>query len=160
MNTTNITNNRFLGFSLGEEEFGIPLLNVREVIGLPEITPVPQSPKHFLGIMNLRGQVISIIDLRQKLGITPKKSAETAVVICDLGTTSLGVVVDSVNQVISPQTEEISDKPEIQNSKANAFITGVYRNEKEKKLVLFLDVAKTLDMNDLAAMKNATPAAA
>ena len=137
---------RFLGFSLGEEEYGIPLLSVREVIGIPEITPVPQSPKHFLGIMNLRGQVISIIDLRLKLGIQAKKGTETAVVICDIGGSYLGIVVDSVNQVHSPEPEKISERPEVQNSKVSQFITGVYRYE--KRLVLLLDIAKTLDMTD------------
>lgn len=144
-------NNRYLGFSLGDEQFGIPLLTVREVIGVPEITAIPQSPKHFLGIMNLRGQVISIIDLRQKLGITPKKDAETAVVICDIGGAHLGIVVDSVDQVYSPSAEEISEKPELEKSKASNSITGVYRND--KRLVLFLDIARTLDMDDQAAMK-------
>ena len=121
MNHLNTESERFLGFSLGEEYYGIPLLKVREVIGMPEITPVPQSPKHFLGIMNLRGQVISIIDLRTKLNVPPKKISETAVVICDIGGAHLGIVVDSVNQVYSPNNGEITEKPDIQNSKANAF---------------------------------------
>lgn len=139
---------RYLGFSLGDEEYGIPLLKVREVIGMPEITPVPQSPKHFVGIMNLRGQVISIVDLRTKLSIPPKTGTEVAVVICDIGGAYLGVVVDSVNQVYSPAPDQIADRPEIQNSKANQFITGVYRHDKQ--LVLLLDIARTLDMEDHA----------
>jgi purine-binding chemotaxis protein CheW len=155
MSQLNTGSERFLGFSLGEEDYGIPLLKVREVIGVPEITVVPQSPKHFLGIMNLRGQVISIIDLRVKLNVPPKKAAETAVVICDIGGAHLGIVVDSVNQVYSPGADEISDKPEIQNSKANQFVTGVYRHE--KKLVLLLDITKTLDMEDHAAMQRGQP---
>lgn len=155
MSQLNSSNNRYLGFSLGEEQFGIPLLTVREVIGVPEITAIPQSPKHFLGIMNLRGQVISIIDLRQKLGITPKKDAETAVVICDIGGSHLGIVVDSVDQVYSPNADEISEKPELEKSKASQSITGVYRNNKH--LVLFLDIARTLDMDDQAALKRAKP---
>lgn len=154
MSQLNTGGERFLGFSLGEEDYGIPLLKVREVIGVPEITPVPQSPKHFLGIMNLRGQVISIIDLRTKLAITPRKAAETAVVICDIGGAHLGIVVDSVNQVYSPTKEGITEKPEIQNSKANGYVTGVYRFE--KKLVLLLDIARTLDMDDQAAIQRSS----
>ncbi len=77
--------NRFLCFSLGNEHYAIPLLTVKEVIAPPETTPVPQTPAYFKGIMNLRGQVISVIDLRTKLGIKPLQSAENAVIICDSG---------------------------------------------------------------------------
>jgi purine-binding chemotaxis protein CheW len=144
---------RFLNFSLGEEEYAIPLLSVKEVIALPDITPVPFTPAHFLGIMNLRGQVISVIDLRQKFGIKPKSNTETAVIICDLNPTCLGIVVDSVNSVLSPQASEISEKPEIQSSKNTDYIQGVYRQD--KRLVLLLDVTKTLDMEDRKAIQTA-----
>ena len=157
MSNENIGNERYLGFSLGDEEFGIPLHSVREVIAMPETTPIPQSPKYFLGIMNLRGQVISVVDLRQKLGIIPKKTAETAVVICDIGSISLGMVVDSVNQVLAPPKEGISDKPEIENSKASQYITGVFRQD--KKLILFLDIAKCLDLSDHLMIQNQKKAA-
>lgn len=87
---------RYLTFRLAQEFFAIPLLQVKEVIAMPEVTPVPQTPPHFIGIMNLRGQVITVLDLRLKLGIKPQKGAETAVVIRDLADVSVGVVVDSV----------------------------------------------------------------
>jgi purine-binding chemotaxis protein CheW len=88
------TGNRYLSFSLGTEEYAIPLLAVKEVIAMPEFTSVPYTPSHFLGIMNLRGQVISVMDLRKKLGIKPGSTAETAVIICDLSPLCIGVVVD------------------------------------------------------------------
>jgi purine-binding chemotaxis protein CheW len=158
MSEENASVERFLGFSLGGEEYAIPLLKVREVIAMPEVTPVPQCPKHFLGIMNLRGQVISIIDLRTKLGIIPSKSPETAVIICDIGGSHLGIVVDSVNQVHSPSPEQIADKPETHNGKASRFVTGVYRDG--KSLVLLLDIAQTLDVADQEMLKPAKSAAA
>ena len=65
---------RFLEFTLGSEDYAIPLLSVREVISVPETTPIPKAPTHFLGIMNLRGQVISVVDLRTKLKIKSKDS--------------------------------------------------------------------------------------
>lgn len=67
---------KFLGFSLGTEEYAIPLLSVKEVIALPEITPVPFSPPHFLGIINLRGQIISVMDLRKKFALGEAKFGE------------------------------------------------------------------------------------
>jgi purine-binding chemotaxis protein CheW len=137
---------RYLCFSLGTEEYGIPLLSVKEVIALPEITPVPQTPAHFLGIMNLRGQIISVMDLRSKLGIKANQSSETAVIICELTPNSIGVVVDSINCVASPLRSETNDGAEIQNQKTAHYVTGVFRND--GKLVLLLDVQKLLGLGD------------
>ena len=137
---------RYLCFHLAKEEFAIPLLSIKEVIGFPEITAVPQSPSHFLGIMNLRGQVISVMDLRLKLGIKAGKTDETSVVILDLGDHQLGVVVDQVNSVLLLGGEEISDRPGIDNSKAFDYITGVFR--KNEKLIFVLDIARALSVED------------
>jgi purine-binding chemotaxis protein CheW len=147
----NANRERFLSFSLGSEEYAVPLLAVREVIALPEFTPVPYTPSYFLGIMNLRGQVISIMDLRQKLGIKPGVDTETAVIICDLNGASIGVVVDSVNTVLNPDSADVSDKPEIQSNRPTDYITGVYR--KDKKLILFLDLSRSLSLEDHAAVR-------
>lgn len=149
-------NSRYLSFSLGAEEFAIPLLSVKEVIAVPEITPVPQTPSYFLGIMNLRGIVISVMDLRTRLSIKPSQSAETAVIICDLYPNSVGVIVDSINSVLNPQPNEISERPELQNQKNSEYIRGVFRAE--GKLVLLLDIAKTLNMTDHQTMEKALAA--
>ena len=79
-NASALAGQRYLSFSLGSEDYAIPLLSVKEVIAVPEITPIPFTPSHFLGIMNLRGQVISIIDLRSKLGIKTKRERRN---VCD-----------------------------------------------------------------------------
>lgn len=138
--------NRFLAFSLNQEEYAIPLLTVKEVIAMPEVTPTPHSPPYFLGMMNLRGQVISVVDLRLKFGMKPLDSDEKSVVILDLGDTSIGVVVNSVNSVLSPKGDELTDPPEIESTKNSHFITGVYRNDKQ--LVLILDIFKTFNKTD------------
>ena len=141
---------RFLTFSLGAESSAIPLLQVKEVIALPEVTSVPQTPNYFLGIMNLRGQVITVLDLRTKLGIKPSENQETVVIICDLAPFSVGVVVDSVNSVLAATPEQISAKPELTGSKVES-ITGVY--QAEDKLILILNIAQTLNLTDHAAVK-------
>lgn len=146
MSNNETNGERYLCFSLGEETFAIPLLSVREVIAVPEITRVPQTPPHFMGIMNLRGQVISVIDLRNKLSIKPKANAETAIIICDLGDNSVGVVVDSINSVLHPSPEEVTEKPEIQSQRNTDYIKGVYRMQNE--LVLLLDIAQALSLGD------------
>lgn len=139
-------NERYLCFNLGTEEFGIPLLIVKEVLALPEITPIPFAPSHFVGIMNLRGQVISLIDMRSKFGIKAQKNNETSVIICDLETTSIGIIVDSIDSVFSPKAEELSPKPNVQGSNSSDYITSIYRNE--GRMILILDINKTLNVTD------------
>lgn len=140
------TNSRHLCFNLGPEEYSIPLLTVKEVIGLPEITSVPQSPPYFLGIMNLRGQVISVVDLRLKLSIKPTASEETSVVILDMGELNLGVVVDKVNSVHMLSSDKITEKPILETKNNYDYILGVFR--KEERIVMMLDPYKSLSIDD------------
>lgn len=144
-------NDRYLSFSMGPEEFAIPLLAVKEVIAVPEFTPIPHTPSYFLGIMNLRGQVISVLDLRKKLGVQPKNGTEDAVIICDMSPIVLGILVDSVNSVLSPKEDEILPKPPIESKISTEYITAVYR--RNEHLVLFLDISKALNTQDLMALK-------
>lgn len=137
---------RYLSFSLGAEEYAIPLLAVKEVIALPSITPIPGTPSHFLGIFNLRGRVISIIDLRTKLGIKPNANSEIAVIICDLESIVLGVVVDSINSVVAPEAGEISEQPELQSSHNTAYISGIYK--KDAHLIVLMNIEKAIGVED------------
>jgi len=142
---------RFLIFSLHGEQYAVPLLKVKEVIALTETTPVPYSPQYFKGIMNLRGQVISVIDLRMKMKM-PKAEAspETAIIILDLSPLSLGVIVDSVESVLAVEKQEIQPPPDV-GGKDAMYISGVTR--KDSKLILLLDIEKTLSVEDLRTMK-------
>lgn len=145
---------RYLSFSLGVEEYAVPLLSVKEVIAVPEVTSIPFTPTYFLGIMNLRGQVISILDLRLKLGMKSQNTTETSVIICDLSSVVLGIVVDSINSVLTPKPEDVSEKPSIQNTKSSDYISHVYR--RDKNMILFLDLQKTLSVEDHAALNKAS----
>lgn len=139
--------NRFLEFNLGQEKFAIPLLSVKEVIAVPETTKVPFTPEYFLGIMNLRGQVLSVIDLRSRMQIEPlQEGAETAVIIADLEYTHLGLVVDSINRVIAVDEEQSAPPPELEANHTTEFVTGCYRGD--ENLILFIDVDKILDSQD------------
>jgi len=141
---------RRLSFSLGSQRFAIPLLSVKEVIAVPGLTPVPFTPSHFLGIMNLRGQVISVLDLRKKLDIKPGESTEQAVIICDLSPLTLGVLVDSVDSVLSPDAASILPKPEGTGAKHTEYITGIFQEGND--LVLLLDIISALDAQDFMAI--------
>ena len=149
--------NRYIEFSLGQEDYAIPLLMVREVISVPDTTPIPKSPPHFLGIMNLRGQVISVVDLRKKLKVDARKDKEEAVIIVDIGGMNIGVVVDSINKVLAFSSEDVSEMPEVESQNNTQYIFGVYK--KESSLTILLDIAKVLDLKDMEANNGSKKAA-
>lgn len=137
---------KYLFFSMGPEDFGIPLLKVREVIAIPEITPVPQSPSYFLGLMNLRGQVLSVIDLRKKLNLSTSKVDELSVVVLDFKEFMLGIVVDEVKSVQEVDGKDITTSAVIDQSKNYDYILGVY--QEQGHLTLVLDIESALSIED------------
>jgi purine-binding chemotaxis protein CheW len=150
--------NRFLVFSLGSEQFAIPLLKVKEVIASVDTRPIPHSPPHFKGLMDLRGIVISVLDLRVKMKITKKENGtETSIVILDHGSEPVGVIVDSVDYVANLMPSEISAPPKIHGGTNGEFITGVF--SKEKQMILLLDIEASLGAEDLKFIKKQSQAA-
>jgi purine-binding chemotaxis protein CheW len=144
---------RHLIFSLGTEEYAVPILKVKEVIEIPDITPIPHTPRHYMGIMNLRGLVISIIDLRLKVkGIAQEIGKKNAVIILDFGSFCFGVAVSSVNRVIPIEHDEVKERPPMESMESLEYIQGVvYR---DKRLILILDVSKALNIDDMQAIKH------
>ncbi len=147
------TDNRYLCFSLGNEHFSIPLLQVKEVIGIPEFTTIPYTPNYFCGIMNLRGKVISVIDMRKKLSITTKGPEENSVIVCDLDNITIGILVDSVDYVINIEKEKILPKPDMQSSIKNDYIEGLI--EYKNILIVLINLAKSLSIEDLVHIEKA-----
>ncbi len=149
----NNTIDRFIEFSLGEEDYAIPLLMVREVISMPETTPIPKAPKHFVGLMNLRGQVISIVDLRSKLAISANENqSNSAVIIVDFDGMNIGIIVDSINKVLAFTQDQIQEMPELQSQVNSDYILGVYK--KPEGLTILLNIAKCLDVRDFDVLKS------
>lgn len=152
-----LTNESYLKFMLHEESYAIPLLMVKEVIALPEVTPLPHTPKYFLGMMNLRGQIISLIDLRSKLGVKNEFNSETTVIICEKGAYCIGIAVNTVESVFVLSENEIKPKPQIEASHSTEYIRGVYGQENE--LIILIDVFKALDLEDKTVMQKLEKAA-
>jgi purine-binding chemotaxis protein CheW len=147
-----VTDQRYLQFDLGLESYAIQLLRVKEVIPVPETTPLPNSPDHYIGIMNLRGQIISVIDLRKKLRIKPKKEGlEEAVIIVEFEGVGIGVVVDSINRVLNFSDNAIAEVPEIQAQVNAKYIQGVFQGE--EKLTILLDLRKILNIDEIKRMQ-------
>lgn len=139
---------RYLEFSLGSEKFCIPLLQVRELISVPETTPIPYSPKYFKGIMNLRGQVISVIDLRLKLGVKfQENETENAVVIVEFDSFRMGLIVDSINKVLQIEEDQIAQVPEVKATGGKDYINGVYKNGDD--LVVILSLQSLLSVKEI-----------
>jgi purine-binding chemotaxis protein CheW len=127
---------RFLTFILGKESYGIEIKYVTEIIGLQPITEVPELPDYIRGIINLRGQIIPVMDVRQRF----KKpfmeyNDRTCVVVIDIGDISIGLIVDSVSEVLSISESEIVPPPEIHKT-GNKFIKGIGKVGNEVKILL------------------------
>ena len=137
---------RYMCFNLGSEEYAVPLLTIREVVALPKVAPIPQAPPYFLGLMNLRGNIIPLVDLRLKMGIQASSKSESVVVILDIETTLIGMMVDSINHVLNAPRDKIAPAPKPDKSGKYNYITGVYR--KDTNLVLILDIKNALDSSD------------
>lgn len=141
---TNVTESkRFLEFQLGKESYAVELLKVKEVITPPEMTPIPKAPAYVCGLMNLRGLVLTVIDLRKKLGITPEKDlAQNAVIIFDLDDRMVGVVVDSIQKVLNVGSDKIKPIPDAE-AQSNGHFLGILQHD--NKLTMWLDPSATLE---------------
>lgn len=146
--------NKHLIFALENEKYGIPLSVVKEVIGLTEITPVPHVPTFFKGLINLRGKIISIVDLRIKLNLPQAKyePKKTTIVITEVNDIVIGAVVDEVNEVIGFEPGQVENNLDIQSRVSREYINGVAKLG-EKKLVLLLDIARSLSMDEIKLLK-------
>ncbi len=147
-------NERFLEFKLGQEMYAIPLLSIKEVISVPETTPIPNSPAHFVGIMNLRGQVITVIDLRKRLSIKANDDKrENAVVIVNIEDVQVGMVVDAIHKVFMADVKtDMQSLPDVAGQVNQAYMRGVLRID--DRLVVLLDLTKVLNVGELGRIKN------
>lgn len=138
-----INEQKLLTFSLGSEDYGVSILKVKEIIGMLDITPVPRTQSFIKGVINLRGRIIPVMDLRIKFGMEEKPYNErTCIIVMEVNvndnTKMLGIVVDMVSEVISISTEEIEPPPEYGTSKEPHFILGI--GKIKEKVVIILDI--------------------
>ncbi len=139
---------QFLTFVLSEEEYGVEILKVREIMGIMEITPVPQTPDYMKGVINLRGRVIPIIDLRLKFAMPEvERTKETCIIVAEVGATQVGVIVDSVSEVMDIKGEDIEDSPNFGQEINTNFIMGLGKGK--DKIIILLDIEKVLTAEDL-----------
>ena len=135
---------KYLTFLLAGEEYGIGILKVKEIIGLMTITPVPQTPEHIKGVINLRGKVIPVVDLRLKFGMEGVESTErTCIIVTEIATGGnkifMGLVVDSVSEVLNIKMAEIEDTPNFGSQLDTAYILGMAKIGQSVKILLDID---------------------
>jgi purine-binding chemotaxis protein CheW len=142
---------QFISFSVGEEEYGLELLRVKEVIRVREITWLPKAPSFVKGIINLRGDVIPIIDLRDKFGLEPREhTAMTRVIVVEVEGRLMGMVVDSASQVVRIPADQIDPPPPVMGVLSKEFITGV--GKLDEKLVILLNADAVLTVEEKIAL--------
>ncbi len=147
---------KYLTFALGKEEYGLEILKVREIIGYLDITAVPQTPPYIRGVINLRGQVISVVDLRAKFNMPPTpRTDETCIIVVEIRSgdrkISTGIVVDRVSEVLSIGADQIEDAPALGPSVSTDFILGMGKIGECVKILLDIDrVLSDQDLHDVA----------
>jgi CheW protein len=139
---------KFLTFILGKEIYGFEILKVREIIGLMDITTVPQTPEYMKGVINLRGKVIPVIDLRLKFSMQEEvHTQETCVIVVEVDNASIGIIVDSVSEVSDISGGGIEETPSFGQGIDTSFIMGL--GKVKDKIIILLDIETVLSSEEL-----------
>jgi purine-binding chemotaxis protein CheW len=149
---------KFLTFSMADEEYGIGILKIKEIIGMMPVTTVPQTPEFVKGVINLRSKVIPVIDLRLRFGMEAIDYTErTCIIVVEIestaGTVQIGVVVDAVSEVLNFNAEDVEETPTFGAKLNTDYILGMAKMEGGVKILL--DIDKVLSSDELALLKKA-----
>jgi purine-binding chemotaxis protein CheW len=150
---------KYLTFSLSEEEYGIGILKIKEIIGMMPITTVPQTPDFVKGVINLRGKVIPVVDLRLRFKMDVKDYTErTCIIVVEIegtsGTILMGIVVDSVSEVLNIKADEIEETPTFGTKLNTDYIFGMAKMEGGVKILL--DIDQVLSAEEFSILDQAT----
>jgi purine-binding chemotaxis protein CheW len=148
---------KYLTFMLDDEEYGIEILKVQEIIRLQRITSVPHTPESVRGVINLRGKVIPIIDIRRKFELTPKEDTDLSCIIVVKvagkdGPVTMGIVIDEVREVVEIEPGDIEETPSFGASVETEFLLGMGKVENRVKMLL--DIDRVLSATELDAVSS------
>ena len=148
---------QLISFTVGEEGYGIELLKVKEVIRTRQLTWLPKAPSCVKGIINLRGDVIPIVDLRDRFGLEPtEQTAMTRVIVVEVAGRLVGMVVDSASQVVRVPADQFDPPPPVMGAASRDFITAV--GKMGDKLVIMIDVDKILSTEEMGQISGSLKA--
>lgn len=147
-----IMGGKFLSFQLFGEEYAVEVLKVREIIGIIDITPVPQTPAYVKGVINLRGKVIPVIDLRLRFGL-PETSytEETCIIVVEVSGVLMGTIIDTVLEVLDIKSDDIEAAPSFGVKVKTDYIYGMSKAGKKAKILLNID--KVLSSEELSMVE-------
>jgi purine-binding chemotaxis protein CheW len=144
---------QWVTFHLEEEKYGVPVEQVKEVLRYTEITPVPGAPDYVLGIINLRGNVVTILDTRKRFALEDREpDDETRFVILEVADQTVGILVDSVSEVMRLRQTEIEHAPNVGNDESSKYIQGVA--SRESNLLILVDLDKLLSDSEWQDVAN------
>jgi len=149
---------KYLTFSLAGEEYGIGILKVREIIGMMPITPVPLAPEFLKGVINLRGKVIPVVDLRRKFGMEEAQVTErTCIIVVEINGSGsqipMGIVVDAVSEVLNLKSSDIEQTPNLGGNLRAEYILGIGKMDGGIKILL--DIDRVLNSQEILAVQRA-----
>ncbi len=150
---------KYLTFKMGNEEYGIEIMKVFEIIGIMEITPVPRTPKFIRGVINLRGKIIPVVDLRIKFDLPPKSDTErTCIIVVQItresNQTTMGIIVDDVSEVLYIGDDQIEPTPSFGANVNTEFIMGV--GQINQMVIMLLDIDKILTGGEVEILEKTT----
>jgi len=135
-------------FTLGTEEYGVDIMRVQEIIRMQDITRVPQMPAFIEGVLNLRGNVIPVVDLRKRFALpTAEQTAQTRIVVVNVGDRTTGVVVDAVSEVLRLAEDQIEPPPAVVAGIGHEYLRGV--GKVGGRLIILLDLDRILTVTEL-----------
>ena len=148
---------KYLTFRIANEDYGIAIANVTEIIGIQSITEIPEMPDYIKGVINLRGKVIPVMDVRNRFKLPPREYDErTCIIVVEIDGTSVGLVVDTVNEVVGIPEEQVEPPPKSKH-KGGSYIMGIGKIGKEVKILL--DINKILYEEELETLSEAAQGA-
>ena len=143
---------QLVGFKVEREFFGVQIAAVKEIVRVPQITPVPDTPDFVEGVINLRGRVVPVIDMRKRIGAPPvERKKENRVLILELDGKIVGITVDSASEIIKLPEDAIEPPPEIVSYLGGEYVTGV--GKLKERLIVLLDLARLLRPEEMKGME-------
>ncbi|MCP4399671.1 MAG: purine-binding chemotaxis protein CheW [bacterium] len=151
----NTRSGKYLTFVIDDEEYGLEILKVREIIGIMDITAVPKTPNFVKGVINLRGKVIPVIDLRLKFGMEEaEQTEETCIIVISVNDLEIGIIVDRVSEVQDISGQDIEDSPEFGAQVDTTFILGMGKTN--DRVTILLDISRVIGSEDIQAVTDST----